>query len=53
MDGQVSYRGAWGSIILMHFRPGTCSVLPDIIREIRARGMQPVALSRLYEDGRT
>lgn len=53
VDGQVSYRGAWGSIILMHFRPGTCSVLPDIIREIRARGMQPVALSRLYEDGRT
>lgn len=53
VDGQVSYRGAWGSIILMHFRPGTCSVLPDIIRGIRARGMQPVSLSRLYEDGRT
>ncbi|PWB48169.1 MAG: hypothetical protein C3F10_01990 [Dehalococcoidia bacterium] len=53
VDGQVSYRGAWGSIILMHFRPGTCSVLPDIIREIRARGMQPVSLSKLYEDGRT
>lgn len=53
VDGQVSYRGAWGSIILMHFRPGTCAVLPDIIRGIRARGMQPVSLSKLYEDGRT
>lgn len=53
VDGQPSYRDAWGSIILMHFRPGTCSVLPDIIRGIRARGMQPVSLSRLYEDGRT
>jgi len=53
VDGQVSYRGAWGSIVLMHFRPGSCSVLPDIIRGIRTRGMQPVSLSKLYEDGRT
>jgi peptidoglycan/xylan/chitin deacetylase (PgdA/CDA1 family) len=53
VDGQASYRDAWGSIILMHFRPGSCSVLPDIIRGIRARGMQPVSLSKLYEDGRT
>ncbi len=47
------YRGAWGSIILLHFRPGTCSVLPDLIRGIRSRGMEPVALSTLYEGGRT
>lgn len=53
IDGKPGYQGAWGSIILLHFRPGTCSVLPDLIRGIRARGMEPVALSTLYEGGRT
>ncbi len=53
VDGKPGYQEAWGSIILLHFRPGTCSVLPDLIRGIRARGMEPVALSTLYEGGRT
>lgn len=53
VDGKPNYQDAWGSIVLLHFRPGTCSVLPDLIRGIRARGMEPVALSTLYEGGRT
>ncbi len=42
----------WGSIILLHFRPATSAALPLMIREIRRRGMEPVSLDKLYEDGR-
>lgn len=50
----------WGSIILMHFRPSTgistVSGVPSafelLIDGVRARGMEPVSLGKLYEDGR-
>ena len=48
-----SQKNPWGSIILTHFRPATAVALPGIIKGIRERGMEPVSLDRLYEDGRT
>jgi len=41
-----------GSIILLHFRTATAQALPAIIDGIRARDLEPVKLSKLYEGGR-
>ncbi|MBI3341811.1 polysaccharide deacetylase family protein [Candidatus Curtissbacteria bacterium] len=53
-------RNPWGSIILTHFREstgisrvaGVPSALEQIIDGVRAMGMEPVGLDKLYEDGR-
>lgn len=38
-----------GAIILMHFSDRAVAALPAIIDGIRARGLEPVSLSRLFE----
>lgn len=53
-------KNPWGSIILMHFRTSTAtssvagvpSALEQVIDGVRARGMEPVSLDRLYEGGK-
>ena len=51
--GQIDkMQNPWGSILLMHFRTATAQALPEIIRGLKTRGLQPVSLGRLYEGGR-
>lgn len=45
-------RNPWGSIMLIHFNVRTAVGLLGIIDGLRARGLEPVALSKLFEDGR-
>lgn len=41
-----------GSIILMHTKPNSAAAMPDIIRGLRAKGLEPVGLGELFSAGR-
>lgn len=37
-----------GAIILMHFGPRALVAIPPLVHQLRARGLEPVSLSRLF-----
>jgi hypothetical protein len=37
-----------GAILLTHFSPRTATDLPQIIDGLRAKGLEPVSLTRLF-----
>ena len=52
ITGHVLSRSSRGSIVLMHTKPASAAALPDIIRGLRARGLEPVAIGDLIAAGR-
>ena len=41
-------RAAPGAIILMHFGPRALIAIPPLVQQLRAKGLEPVSLSRLF-----
>jgi peptidoglycan/xylan/chitin deacetylase (PgdA/CDA1 family) len=41
-----------GSIILMHTKPNSAAAMPDILRGLKRKGLQPVGLGELFSAGR-
>jgi peptidoglycan/xylan/chitin deacetylase (PgdA/CDA1 family) len=50
-ENMVKYamqNAAPGAIILMHFGPRALIALPALVEQLRAKGLEPVSLSRLF-----
>jgi peptidoglycan/xylan/chitin deacetylase (PgdA/CDA1 family) len=47
-SSHVQSRARPGSVVLMHVLPSTAAALPAILRSMKARGMRPVTLTKLF-----